>query len=157
MRGSWKCKTSDLMLLKKYKRRPDAWNKHTVPHVYWNLESEAASFSADTAHLFRLIPWLLELDSSNSVINVINYISKFLKYKYLFSSVQSFSRVWLFATPRTAAHQTSLHHQLPEFTRTHVHRVGDAIQLSHPPLSPSPPTFSLSQHQGLFQWVSSSH
>ena len=43
-----------------------------------------------------------------------------------------------------------VHHQLPEFTQTHVHRVGDAIQPFHP-LSPSPPAFSLSQHQGLFQ------
>ena len=50
-----------------------------------------------------------------------------------------------------------VHQQLPEFTRTHVHRVGDAIQPSHPLFSPSPPTFNLSQHQGLFQWVSSSH
>ena len=39
-----------------------------------------------------------------------------------------------------------------QFTQTHVHRVGDAIQPSHPPLSPSPPAFNLSQHQGLFQW-----
>ena len=50
-----------------------------------------------------------------------------------------------------------VHHQLPEFTQTHVHWVGDAIQPSHPLLSPSPPTLSLSQHQGLFRWVSSSH
>ena len=50
-----------------------------------------------------------------------------------------------------------VHHQLPEFTQTHVHRVGDAIQPSHPLSSPSPPAFNLSQHQGLFQWVSSSH
>ena len=50
-----------------------------------------------------------------------------------------------------------VHHQLPEFTQTYVHRVGDAIQQSHPLPSPSPPTFNLSQHQGLFQWVSSSH
>ena len=49
------------------------------------------------------------------------------------------------------------HHQLPEFTQTHVHWVGDAIQPSHPLSSPSPPAFSLSQHQALFQWVSSSH
>ena len=47
-------------------------------------------------------------------------------------------------------------HQLPEFTQTHVHWVGDAIQSSHPPLSPSSPAFILSQHQGLFKWVSSS-
>ena len=44
-----------------------------------------------------------------------------------------------------------VHHQLPEFTQTHVHRVSDAIQPSHPLLSPSPPTFNLSQHQGLFK------
>ena len=48
-------------------------------------------------------------------------------------------------------------HYLPEFVQTHVHRVGDAIQWSHPLSSPSPPAFKLAQHQGLFQWVSSSH
>ena len=50
-----------------------------------------------------------------------------------------------------------VHHQLPEFTQTHVHWVGDAIQPSHPLSSPSPPALNLSQHQGLFRWVSSSH
>ena len=50
-----------------------------------------------------------------------------------------------------------VHHQLPEFTQTHVHWVGDAIQPSHPLSSPSPPTFNLSQHQSLFKWVSSLH
>ena len=49
-----------------------------------------------------------------------------------------------------------VHHQLPELTQTHVHQVGVAIQPSHPLSSPSPPTFNLAQHQGLFQWVSSS-
>ena len=44
-----------------------------------------------------------------------------------------------------------VHHQPPELAQTHVHQVGDAIQLSHPLLSPSPPAFNLSQHQGLFQ------
>ena len=47
-----------------------------------------------------------------------------------------------------------VHHQLPEFNQTHVHWVGDANQPSHPLLSPSPPAFNLSQHQGLFQGVS---
>ena len=46
-----------------------------------------------------------------------------------------------------------VHHQLPGFTKTHVHCVGDAIQPSPPLSSPSPPTFNLSQHQGLFQEV----
>src|SRR5574337_666506 len=50
-----------------------------------------------------------------------------------------------------------VHHQLPEFTQTHVHRVSDAIQPSHPLSSPSPPALNPSQHQSLFQSVSSSH
>ena len=50
-----------------------------------------------------------------------------------------------------------VHHQLPAFTQTHVHGVGDAIQPSYPLSSLSRPTFNLSQHQGLFKWVSSSH
>ena len=50
-----------------------------------------------------------------------------------------------------------VHHQIPESTQTHAHWVGDAIQPSHPLLSPSPHALNLSQHQGLFQWVSSSH
>ena len=51
----------------------------------------------------------------------------------------------------------SVHHQLPEFTQTHVHRVSDTIQPSHPLSSPSPPAPNPSQHQSLFQWVNSSH
>ena len=50
-----------------------------------------------------------------------------------------------------------VHHQLPEFTQTHVHRVSDAIQLSHPLSSPSLPAPNPSQHQSLFQWVNSLH
>ena len=50
-----------------------------------------------------------------------------------------------------------VHHQLLESTQTHVHQVGDAIQPSYHLSSPSPPGLNLSQHQGLFQWVSSSH
>ena len=50
-----------------------------------------------------------------------------------------------------------VHHQLPQFTQTHVHWVSDAIQPSHPLSSPSPPAPNPSQHQGLFQWVNSLH
>ena len=67
---------------------------------------------------------------------------------YWFSSVQSLSCVWLFVTPWTAACWSSLvDHQLLEPTQTHVHHVGDAIQPSHPLLSPSPPTFNLSHQE----------
>ena len=50
-----------------------------------------------------------------------------------------------------------VHHQLPGLNQTRICHIGDAIQPSHPLLSPSPPTLNLSQHQGLFKWVSSSH
>ena len=50
-----------------------------------------------------------------------------------------------------------IHHQLPELTQTHAHWVSDAIQPSHPLLFPSLPSFNLSQHQGLFKWVSFSY
>ena len=50
-----------------------------------------------------------------------------------------------------------VHYQLPESTQTHVHWIGESIKPSHPLLSPSPPALNLSQHQGLFKWVSSSH
>ena len=49
------------------------------------------------------------------------------------------------------------HHQLLGLAQIHVHQVGNAIQPSHPVLSPSPPAFNLSHHQGVFQGVSSLH
>ena len=73
-----------------------------------------------------------------------------------FSSVQSLSRVTLFATPWMAACHTSLSITNSQSTQSHIHWVSDAIQPSHPLLSPSPPVFTRSQHQGLFKWVSSS-
>ena len=74
-----------------------------------------------------------------------------------FSSVQWLSHVQLFATPWTATHQSSLSMTNSEFTQTHVHWVGHAIQPSQPLSSPSLPASNLFQHQSLFQWVSSSH
>ena len=74
-----------------------------------------------------------------------------------FSSVQSLSRVSLRRLHGLPPARLLCPSQLPERTQTHVHWVPDAIQPSHSLSSPSPPTFSLSQHQGLFQWVSSLH
>ena len=68
-----------------------------------------------------------------------------------FSSVQLLSHVRLFETLCTPG--LPIHHQLPEFTQTHVHWVGDAIQPSYPLSSPSPLAFNLPQDQGLFKWV----
>ena len=75
----------------------------------------------------------------------------------MFSSVQSLSCVWLCDRMNRSTPGLPVHHKLPEFTQTHVHWVGDAIQPSHPLSYPSRPTLNLSQHQGLFKWVSSSH
>ena len=77
-----------------------------------------------------------------------------LRYR---SSVQLLSCVWLCGPMDCSTPGFPVHHQLLELTQTHVHWVGDAIQPSHPLSSPYPPTFSLSQHRGLFKWVSSSH
>ena len=73
---------------------------------------------------------------------------------FLFSRPVMFDSLWPhgLSTPGLP-----VHHQLLEFTQTHVHWVHDAIQPSHPLSSPSPPTLSVFQHQGLLKWVSSSH
>ena len=81
-------------------------------------------------------------------------LSIFIKKDVQFSSVQSLSRVQLCNPIDCSTPGLPVHHQLPKLAQTHVHQVGDAIQPSHPLSSPSPPAFNLSQHQGLFQWVS---
>ena len=95
-------------------------------------------------------PPLLNLKMHLGIYPGINSVPPLL-CKSAISSVQ-FSRSDMSDTPGLP-----VHHQLLEFTQTHVHRVGDAIQPSHPLSSPSPPAFNLSQHQGLLKWVSSSH
>ena len=89
----------------------------------------------------------------NQIISI-KHLAKFMDYQ--FSSVAQ-SCPTLHDPMNRSTPGLPVHHQLPEFTQTHVHWVGDAIQSSHPLSSPSPPTFHLSQHQGLFQWVSSLH
>ena len=74
-----------------------------------------------------------------------------------FSSVQSLLCPTLCDPMNCSMPGLPVHHPLPESTQTHVHWVVDGIQPSHPLSSPSPPSLNLSQHQGLFQWVSSSH
>ena len=72
-----------------------------------------------------------------------------------FSSVAQLCPTFFYPMNRTPG--LPVHHQLPEFTETHIHRVSDAIQTPHPLSSPSPPAPNPSQHQSLFQWVNSSH
>ena len=87
-------------------------------------------------------------------------ITKVIPSSIQFSSVQLNCSIvsdslWLHGLHSTQGFP--VHHQLLELAQTHFHWVGDAIQPSHPLSSPSPPAFNLSQHQGVFQWVSSLH
>ena len=79
------------------------------------------------------------------------------KNRISISSLQSLNRVRLCDPMDCSIPGFPAHHQLLEFTQTHVHWVSDAIQSSHPLSSPSSPAFNLSQHQGLYKWVSSLH
>ena len=77
--------------------------------------------------------------------------------QFQFSSIQSLSCPTRCDPMNCSTPGLPLHHQLPEFTQTHAHRVGDDIQPSHPLSSPIPPALKRSQHQSLFQWVNSLH
>ena len=87
----------------------------------------------------------------------VNLCCLFILYINWTVSLQSVSRVWLFNPMKCSTPGLPVHHQLPKFTQTHVHRVSDAIQPSHSLSSPSPLAPKPSQHQSLFQWVNSSH
>ena len=93
--------------------------------------------------------------------NICNYLKNISDELCSFSSVQFSSVTQLCPTlcdpMNCSTPGLPVHHQLSEFTQTHVGQVGDAIQPSHPLSSPSPPAPNPSQHQSLFQWVNSSH
>ena len=86
------------------------------------------------------------------IYHFVIYISSYLQFSSVVQSCPTFCHPMNHSMPGLP-----VHHQLPESTQIHVHWVGDAIQPSHPLLSPSPPAINLSQHQGLFKWVSTSH
>ena len=100
----------------------------------------------------------MPLNPALKMAQMVNFMLFLFCYSsVLFSSVQLLSRVRLFATPWIAARQASLSitNSWSLLKLIEFHRVGDAIQPSYPLSSPSPPAFSLTQHQGLFKWVSS--
>ena len=104
-------------------------------------------------------PWFVSLESGFLCSSWISFASRLWIFGPI-SSVQFSSVAQLCLTLCDPMNHSMpglpVHHPFPEFPQTHVHRVDDAIQPSHPLLSPSPPALNLSQHQGLFQWVSSS-
>ena len=94
------------------------------------------------------------LSSPSGAVLCVNWHNLLLSHQ--FSSVAQ-SCPTLFDPMNCCTPGLPVHHQLPEFTQTHMHRVSDAIQPSHSLSSPSSPALNPSQHQSLFQWVSSSH
>ena len=119
----------------------------------------------DLAAASQILHWYINVYEFLGSICILNYsyktstfsLSKNGLYLRHDSSVQLLSRVRLWDPMDCSTPGFPVHHQLPELVQTHVHWVGDAIQQSHPLLSSSSPAFNISQHQGLFQWVSSSH
>ena len=115
--------------------------------------------SADTLHLsqrshiFSHLCRVLHLEQSSPVCILRFWFTSQLKFQ--FSSVAQYCPTLCNPMNRSTP-GLPVHHQLPEFTQTHVHWVSDAIQPSHPLSSPSPPAPNPSQHQSLFQWVNSS-
>ena len=131
------------------------YSVHQSPSIYEHYSVRGALVSTryawrSSAFACRLF-WLNGIQFSSVPISIL-----FIPYQ--FSSVQFVAQSCpTFCDPMNCSMPgLPVHHQLLEFTQTHVHQVRDAIQPSHPRSSPSPPTPNPSQHHGLFQWVNSS-
>ena len=114
----------------------------------WGGEEREGGVQAGGTHVHL---WLIHVNVWQNPPQYCNYPPKNKGFSSVTQSCPTLCKRMDCSTPGL-----SVHHQLPEFTQIHVHLVGDAIQPSHPLLSPSPLSFSLSQHQGLSLWVSSS-
>ena len=115
-------------------------------------------FTLDNIPVSMLFSWNIPPSPSPTEFKrLLNQIS--LKNESSFQSVSSVTQSCLtLCNPMNRSTPgLPVHHQLLEFTQTHVHQVGDANRPSHPLLSPSSPAPNPTQHQGLFQWVNSSH
>ena len=102
-----------------------------------------------------IFTWMFYKSKSISLSSFFHFLPSAVFSFVQFSSVTQLCPI-LFDPMNCSMPGLPVHHQLPEITQTHVHRVGDAIQPSHPLSSPSPPAPNPSQQQSLFQWVNSS-
>ena len=136
-----------------------------IPHPLKDTDESVFSWGKDVKHYLQdsevlnttlLVCLILCYLPSYFLFSMLLCLFQFLKTSFLFQ----FSRSVVSDSLRLMNRSTPglpVQHQFSEFTQTHVHRVCDAIQPSHPLLSPSPPAPNPSQHQSLFQWVNSSH
>ena len=121
---------------------------HRVGRDWRDLAAAAAGFS----YIYTYIPLYVWTTASLSIHQLMDImLFPCLQFSSVTQSCLTLCDPTNHSTPDLPVHQ------LPESTQTHIHWVGDAIQPSHPLLSPSPPALNLFQHQGLFQWVSSLH
>ena len=124
-------------------------------------QAQDSSWALDWAGTQRLFSGFFLIDSfQNFSLSIHNFclsanIALTVCFFHISSVAQSCLTLWDPMNHSTPG--LPVYHQLPEFTQTHVHRVSDAIQPSHPLSSLSPPAPNSSQHQNLFQWVNSSH
>ena len=129
------------------------WTSLTVTyfHGIWLLQVSVSQFgnslNISNFYFIYLLWWTVISDLWYYYYN---------RFQFSFSSVTQ-SCPTLYNPMNRSKPGLPVHHHLPEFTQIHVHRVHDAIQPSRPLSSPSPPAPNPSQHQSLFQWVSSSH
>ena len=133
-----------------YIEAPNATNRARHPTTFSLLMTSSNSHGWIDCGMNYIYPW----ESQQSYFSIAIHIHFNLIVQ--FSSVTQ-SCLTLCDPMNRSTPGLPVHHQLPEFTQTHVHRVSDAIQPSHPLSSPSTPASNPSQHQGLFQWVNSSH
>ena len=134
--------------------RPDAWQCQARTSIFWLLALAVSVVVIRIFTLWKLVIKLANLQESGGGIRQCMPIN--CQVNDQFSSVAQ-SCPTLCDPMNCSTLGLPVHHQLPEFTQTHVHWVGDAIQPSHLLSSPSPPALNLSQNQGLFKWVSPSH
>ena len=148
----------------------------TVKWIHCTMGTVCLSFSQETEHHYELLhhcsfpTWATWLSlsfcsefctnftsSDRPSLNIPSKIAPFACYSVSLISSVAQSCPTLCDSMNHSTLGLPVQQQLTEFTQTHVHRVGDATQSSHPLSSPSPPAPNPSQHQSLFQWVSSSH
>ena len=141
-------------------RRFEIVQNNLIRHKYWGCWADFQTYLKWGISLRNhQIMWISK--DIEKLIPLLNKVEYIYVCTYIWDSVQ-FSSVTqscptLCDPVNCSTPGLPVHHQFPEFTQTHVHWVSDAIQPSYPLSSPSPPVLNISQHQGLFKWVSSSH